>query len=84
VYSFESEEECHTLREEKARIDDVVTLPAFQGKGYATHLMRHVLSQAKKLGARYCFLESSDSGFRIYQKLGFEPLYKNNFWLDSI
>ncbi|MBP9764480.1 MAG: GNAT family N-acetyltransferase, partial [Gammaproteobacteria bacterium] len=43
-----------------ARIDDVGTLPEFQGKGYATHLMRYMLSEAKRLGSRHCFLESSD------------------------
>ncbi|MCP5369572.1 MAG: GNAT family N-acetyltransferase [Rickettsiaceae bacterium] len=63
-----------------ARIDDVGTLPAFQGKGYATRLMRYVLSEAKRLGARYCFLESSDSGLGVYQKLGFETLFKNNIY----
>ncbi len=63
-----------------ARIDDVGTLPEFQGKGYATHLMRYVLSEAKRLGARHCFLESSDSGLGVYQKLGFEPLFKNNIY----
>ena len=63
-----------------ARIDDVGTLPELQGKGYATHLMRYVLFEAKKLGARHCFLESSDSGFGVYQKLGFETLFKNNIY----
>lgn len=63
-----------------ARIDDVGTLPEFQGKGYATHLMHYVLFEAKKLGARHCFLESSDSGLGVYQKLGFETLFKNNIY----
>lgn len=63
-----------------ARIDDVGTLPEFQGKGYASALMRYVLSEAKRLGARHCFLESSDSGLGVYQKLGFEPLFKNNIY----
>ena len=63
-----------------ARIDDVGTLPEFQGKGYASTLMRYVLSEAKKLGARHCFLESSDSGLGVYQKLGFETLFKNNIY----
>jgi len=63
-----------------ARIDDVGTLPEFQGKGYATHLMRYVLSEAKRLGARHCFLESSASGLGVYKKLGFEPLFKNNIY----
>lgn len=63
-----------------ARIDDLGTLPEFQGKGYATHLMRYVLLETKKLGARHCFLESSDSGLGVYQKLGFETLFKNNIY----
>lgn len=42
--------------------------------------MRYVLSEAKRLGARHCFLESSDSGLGVYQKLGFEPLFKNNIY----
>ncbi|WP_341826610.1 GNAT family N-acetyltransferase [Candidatus Sarmatiella mevalonica] len=63
-----------------ARIDDVGTLPEFQGKGYASALMRYVLSEAKRLGVRHCFLESSDSGLGVYQKLGFEPLFKNNIY----
>ena len=63
-----------------ARIDDVGTLPEFQGKGHASALMRYVLSEAKRLGAYHCFLESSDSGLGVYQKLGFEPLFKNNIY----
>jgi len=63
-----------------SRIDDVGTLPELQGKGYATHLIRYVLFEAKKLGARHCFLESSDSGLGVYQKLGFETLFKNNIY----
>ena len=63
-----------------ARIDDVGTLPEFQGKGCATHLMSYVLSEAKRLGAHHCFLESSDSGLGVYQKLGFAPLFKNNIY----
>lgn len=63
-----------------ARIDDVGTLPELQGKGYASALMRYILSEAKKLGAYYCFLESSDSGLGVYQKLGFKTLFKNNIY----
>lgn len=66
----------HTI----ARIDDVGTLPAFQGKGYASALMRYVLLEAKELGARHCFLESSYSGFGVYQKLSFETLFKNSIY----
>lgn len=67
-----------------ARIDDVGTLPELQGKGYATRLMSYVLSKAKELGARYCFLESSDSGLGVYQKLGFEPLFNNTIYAREV
>ncbi len=69
-----------SLHDNIARIDDVATLPEFQGKGYATHLMTYALQKAKKLGATHCFLESSESGLSIYQKLGFETLFKNNIY----
>ncbi|POZ59996.1 GNAT family N-acetyltransferase [Chromobacterium alticapitis] len=63
-----------------ARVDDVGTLPEFQGKGYATHLVHYVLSKAKTLGAKYSFLESSSHGVGVYEKLGFEPLFENNIY----
>lgn len=62
------------------RIDDVGTLPEFQGRGYATHLIIYALCEAQKLGVNYCFLESSISGLDIYQKIGFEQLFKNNVY----
>ena len=49
-----------SLHDVIARIRDVGTMPEFQGKGYATHLVTYGLSEAKELGAQYCFLESSD------------------------
>ena len=69
-----------SMHDTMARIDDVGTLPEFQSKGYATQLMRYVLSEAKNLGAHHCFLESSDSGLGVYQKLGFNTLFKNNIY----
>ena len=64
-----------SLNENIARVDDVATLPEFQGKGYATFLMNYALSEAKKLGANHCFLEASESGLSIYQKIGFKTLF---------
>ena len=66
--------------DQQERVPRAFVLPEFQGKGYATHLVRYVLSEAKRLGAHYCFLESSDSGLGVYQKLGFETLFKNNMY----
>lgn len=66
-----------SLNNKIARIDDVGTLPEFQGRGYATKLMQYALLEAKKLGATDCFLEASESGLSIYQQLGFKPIFKN-------
>ena len=69
------------MHNHNARIDDVSTLPELQGFGYATSLIKYSLIEAKKLGVKYCFLESSASGFSIYQNLGFRFCLKIRFIL---
>ncbi len=69
-----------SIHDKIARIDDVGTLPEFQGRGYATHLMQHALLEAQKLGATDCYLEASESGLSIYEQLGFTTLFKNNIY----
>lgn len=66
-----------SLQANIARISDVGTLPAYQNKGYATSLLKHALNEAIDLGASCCFLESSEVGIPVYQKLGFKPLFRN-------
>ncbi len=73
-----------SVHDKLARIDDVGTAPEFQRKGYATHLIDYALSVAKKMGAQYCFLESSSSGFSIYQKIGFDILFENKLYSRDI
>ncbi|WP_039455074.1 GNAT family N-acetyltransferase [Candidatus Jidaibacter acanthamoebae] len=63
-----------------ARIDDVGTLPGFQGKGYASTMIKHVLNKAKKFKADYCFLEASKAGLSIYRKIGFKELFNNKIY----
>lgn len=63
-----------------ARIDDVGTIPEHQRKGYATCLVNYALAKAKELGATHCFLEASESGLSIYQKIGFFPLFTTNIF----
>lgn len=63
-----------------ARIDDVATLPEYQGQGFATKLMHHALCLAQNKGAQFCFLEASKKGLSIYQKLGFKELFKNQIF----
>jgi ribosomal protein S18 acetylase RimI-like enzyme len=71
------------MQSKVARIHDVGTLPEYQNKGYATQLMKHAINEAINLGADYCFLEASESGLSVYQKLGFKPLFKNNYYTRS-
>lgn len=67
-----------------ARIDDVGTLPEFQRNGYARVLTNHALAHATRSGATYCFLESSEMGLGIYQKLGFETLFSNKVYSKNV
>jgi len=66
-----------------ARIDDVATLPDYQGKGYATKLMKYGIRLAFEKGAGVCFLEASPKGISIYRKLGFVELFKNQVFIKK-
>jgi GNAT superfamily N-acetyltransferase len=69
-----------TINKGMARIDDVGTLPFYQNKGIATYLIHYAIGEAKRLGVTYCFLEASASGLSVYQKIGFQPLFKNRIY----
>jgi GNAT superfamily N-acetyltransferase len=73
-----------SMQGNSARIDDVGTTHLYQGKGYATNLIKHALCEAKKSGLTYCFLEASNSALSIYKKLGFTPLSKNNIYSKPV
>jgi ribosomal protein S18 acetylase RimI-like enzyme len=64
-----------------ARIDDVGTLPAFQGRGFATKLVTYGLKKAIDLGCTDCFLCASKDGLPLYQKLGFKALSTNRYYI---
>lgn len=63
-----------------ARLDDVATIPAYQGRGYATELIQFTLNFLKKKQIETCFLEASTSGLSIYRKIGFKELFKNYYY----
>ena len=73
-----------SLVDDYARIDDVATLPSYQKKGYATQLMYSALSYARELQVTHCFLEASDSGLTIYEKMGFNPLFINYYYEKNL
>ncbi|MEM5718459.1 GNAT family N-acetyltransferase [Proteus mirabilis] len=64
-----------TLHNKLARFDDIGTDIAYQGNGYATHLITHVLEFCREQGVERCFLDASADGLALYRKFGFKPLF---------
>ncbi|WP_163897593.1 GNAT family N-acetyltransferase [Proteus mirabilis] len=64
-----------TLHDNLARFDDIGTDIAYQGNGYATHLITHVLEFCREQGVERCFLDASADGLALYRKFGFKPLF---------
>lgn len=64
-----------TLHDKLARFDDIGTDIAYQGNGYATHLIKHVLEFCREQGVERCFLDASADGLALYRKFGFKPLF---------
>jgi ribosomal protein S18 acetylase RimI-like enzyme len=53
----------------------LITTESSRGRGYGTAMMQYMMSFIKEKGMRYATLSaSSDSGYRIYQRLGFEKV----------
>lgn len=73
---------CLTLsiQEGNARIDDVGTIPEHQNKGHATQMVIHALQKATELGTHYCFLEASQAGTGVYEKIGFKDIFSNLYF----
>lgn len=72
-----------SLSEYGARIDDLGTVPAYQGKGCATLLLDYALTLCRTRGIRDCYLEASSEGLSLYQKLGFRTLFNYLFYVKG-
>ena len=60
---------------DSAGIFSLVTSEDFQGKGYGTDMMVFLMKMAKDHGCHFVTLSaSSDSGYRIYERLGFSKV----------
>ena len=59
---------------DEIHINNVAVLPQYRGQGMGTALMEHVLTEARRLGARRATLEvraSNHAALRLYERLGF-------------
>jgi len=65
-----------------AGIYSVATLPKARGKGIGTALSLQPLLEARDMGYRIGVLQSSEMGFNVYKKLGFQHFCQiENFYL---
>jgi len=58
-----------------AGIYDIITSKSYRGKGLGTNMMKFLMNYAYQKNIKdLCLSASSDSGFRIYEKLGFKVI----------
>jgi GNAT superfamily N-acetyltransferase len=54
------------------RLANVITLPAYRGRGYGTLLVLHVIEWARSIEADRVDLSATPDGQRIYERAGFK------------
>lgn len=68
-----------------AGIYNVGTVPAARGQGIGSAMTLTPLSEARDMGYQAGVLQSSEMGYRLYQRLGFQKLCQidNFYWQDQ-
>ncbi len=64
-----------------AGIWNVATIPDARGKGIGTAVTWQACEVAKQLGYETGILQSSEMGYNIYKRLGFEEAFKNDVYI---
>ncbi len=64
-----------SLIQGNARLDNIAVRPTFQRQGLGRAMTLHLMREAIKRGAVFCFLDSSSDGQSLYQSLGFATCY---------
>ncbi len=73
---------------DEVHINNVAMRPRFRAQGIGTALLRHVLAEARRLGARRATLEvraSNERARRLYERLGFYVAgVRRNYYTDPV
>lgn len=73
---------------DEIHINNLALRPRFRRQGLGTQLMRHVLAEALRLGARSATLEvraSNDAARSLYERLGFNVAgTRRNYYSDPV
>jgi ribosomal protein S18 acetylase RimI-like enzyme len=62
-------------------IFNVATPAEHRGRGYGAAVTSRAVADALEAGAAYVWLQSSSSGFGVYQRLGFETVSTAELWV---
>jgi ribosomal-protein-alanine N-acetyltransferase len=73
---------------DEIHINNVAMRPQFRGLGLGSTLLRHVLAEARRLGARRATLEvraSNEGALRLYERLGFHvAATRRNYYTNPV
>ena len=58
----------------------IATLPPYRRRGYGAALTARALIDGHSAGASWAWLQSSDSGFSVYERLGFRIVERSANW----
>jgi len=58
----------------------VITAPEFRGRGLATRIVDHLITEGRRLGVRTLSLVATDAGWPLYARAGFRVEGEYQFW----
>lgn len=65
---------------EAVMIHNVATKTSVRKQGFGTALTLYAMLEAKRLGFKHCFLDSTTSGFNLYRHLGYKVFAANQVY----